>query len=232
MITMVKILKKMSSWLVERKREQVLVIVQKHLALTIDAVRELEHSVSLCTGGTPERIADARKALRRLDQVEIAADELRRKTMRELVRSQLTVEEKELLMHLMRELDRIADRAKDCGRILDVLIPLRAPKEFVKTCEKMCELSVECASSLESLIKGLGSISQSETLALCSAVEELEEEVDDLYAVARREILTAKGSTGYVVLLSQFVAVLETVTDSCEDAADVVRLVVTTARLK
>lgn len=209
------------SWLVRRKESVILGMVKRHLRMTVDAVEELQTAVRNWGVG---RQNDAKAALKRLDQVEIAADELRRKTLEELAKGELESREREELTDLMTEMDEVTDYAREAGRLLLLtLSAAKPPKYLSKLSLDMCRINLKTAVTLKGAIESLGG-EPSVVLGMCRAVEELEERVDELHNECRKEILAMPaGPAGPVVMMNEFIEALEEVADRLEDTADIVR---------
>jgi len=91
----------------------------------------------------------------------------------------------------------------------------------------MCRADVDCVSVLARCIETLPE-NASKAIDLANNVELLEEDIDNLYSVARRYLaeLDFPGFTlGVLILLNEFLDSVETVADWCENSADIVRAV-------
>jgi uncharacterized protein Yka (UPF0111/DUF47 family) len=90
--------------------------------------------------------------------------------------------------------------------------------------QNMCRVDVDCVSVLVECVKALPK-NPREALSLADK-EVLEEEIDELYSVARRRLAAHEFkafTVGAIILLNMFLDVLETVADWCENSADAVR---------
>lgn len=207
------------SWLVKRKESVILGMVKRHLKMTVDATDELQTAVKDWTAG---RGAGARAALKRLDQIEMAADEVRRRTLEELAKGELESSERSELTDLMTEMDEATDYAREAGRLLSLTLSVKPSRKLSGLCLEMCRINLKTASALKGAIESLGS-EPSGVLKMCSEVEKLEEQVDELHHSCRQEIVKMTGGAGAVVMLNEFTEALENVADRFEDTADIVR---------
>ena len=67
-----------------------------------------------------------------------------------------------------------------------------------------------------------------EAVNLANEVEMLEEEIDELYSVARGHLSSLEYpefTSGALILLNQFLDALETIADWCENTCDIVRAI-------
>jgi len=215
---------KLFGWFAPKRGDRVLEMVEEHLALTQDAVSDLYRLVE---ASALKRESDTKELFESLSQLEMRADQLRREMVDELTRSEMFPEEREDLMELVRAVDWIADWSKEAGRIL-IIIPFdKAPEEMRTAAQNMCRANVDCVTVLGRCIKALPEDPR-EALNLANEVEVLEEEIDELYSVARTQLATMNFNgftTGSLILLNMFLDALETVADWCENTADIVRAV-------
>jgi len=93
--------------------------------------------------------------------------------------------------------------------------------------QEMCKANNECVSLLAECVNKLPS-DPMQALKLADEVETLEEELDNLYIIARKHLATLKFpkfTVGALILLNEFLDALESVADWCENTADLVRAV-------
>jgi len=199
-------------------------MVEEHLKLTQDAVSDLYRMVEASASGLEKNSKDLFESVSKL---EMRADALRREMVEELTKSEMFPEEREDLMELVRAVDWVADWSKEAGRIL-IIIPFdKAPEEMKVAAQNMCRANVDCVTVLGKCLKALPE-KPMEAIALANEVELLEEELDELYSVARAHLATLEFpgfSMGALILLNMFLDALETVADWCENTADIVRAV-------
>jgi predicted phosphate transport protein (TIGR00153 family) len=216
--------KRLFGWFAPKRGERVLKMVEEHLDLTQKAVNDLYRMVE-ASALSEEK--DCRDFFESVSQLEMKADALRRDMVEELTKSEMFPEERNDLMELVRAVDWIADWSKEAGRIL-VIIPFdTAPEEMKVAAQNMCRANNDCVTVLTRCIRILPK-KPMEAINLANEVEVLEEEIDELYAIARKHLATLefpKFSTGALILLNMFLDALETVADWCENTADIVRAV-------
>ena len=210
-------------WFGHRRNEKVLQMVNEHLELTQNAVKELYYMVlSAC-----KTDSDKGPLYNRVSDLEMKADQLRRDMIVELTKRDVFPSEREDLMELVRAVDWIADWAKEAGRIL-VLVPFdTVPDEMKRAVEDMCRANIDCVNVLAKSIEALLN-KPSEALELADNVELFEESIDDLYSIARGHLAKQdfpNFSMGSLILLNEFLDSIETVADWCENTADIVRAI-------
>jgi len=216
--------RRLFGWFAPKRGEKVLKMVEDHLELTKRAVSDLYRMVEAAGKG---EATDSKIFFESLSQMEMKADELRRDMIDELTKSEMFPEEREDLMELVRAVDWVADWSREAGRILGIIPFERAPEEMKAAAQNMCRANNDCVTVLARCVKVLP-MDSNEAISLANEVEVLEEEIDELYSVARRNLATLefKGFTvGALILLNMFLDALETVADWCENTVDIVRAI-------
>ena len=216
--------RRLFGWFAPKRGEKVLKMVEDHLELTKRAVSNLYRMVEAAAKG---EALESKSFFESLSQMEMKADVLRREMVDELTRSEMFPEERDDLMELVRAVDWVADWSREAGRILAIIPFEKAPEEMKVAAQNMCRANNDCVSVLAKCVNVLPK-NPSEALNLANEVEVLEEEIDELYSVARSHLakLQFEGFTmGALILLNMFLDALETVADWCENTADIVRAV-------
>ncbi len=216
--------RRLFGWIAPKRGEDVLKMVEDHLELTRNAVSSLYRLVE----SVSEEKGDTQQLYDSVSDLEMEADDLRRKMVDELTKGEMFPEERQDLMELVRAVDWIADWSKEAGRILIIIPFQKAPEEMKKAAQDMCRANLDCVSILAKCIHELHSNNPKEAINLANQVELLEEELDELYSIARGHLATMEFpefSTGALILLNMFLDALETVADWCENTADIVRAV-------
>jgi len=218
--------KRIFNWFIPTRGQKVLKMVEEHLELTQNAVQDLYKMVEASAMCLEK---DSKDFFESVSQLEMRADALRRSIVEELTKSEIFPEERQDFLELVRAVDWVADWAKEAGRIL-VIIPFdKAPDEMKQAALNMCKANVDCVSVLGDCVQSLHERNPTKALSLADKVEILEEEIDELYSVARDHLadLEYPGfSLGALILLNEFLDALETVADWCENTADIVRAIV------
>jgi predicted phosphate transport protein (TIGR00153 family) len=210
-------------WFGKRREMKTLEMIQRHLALTMNIVEDLERAVRAATENREEEM---RLCISRVTDAEREADGLRRKVMQELSRGELPPTDREDLMHLAKRVDMVADWGRESTRILNAIPRGTMPDTLKKSSLEMVAGVKECAFALRKCINQLAKKTE-EALKAADEVERLEEWVDDLYESAR--ILLGRDTTmsvGAAILMGELLNAIEMVADWCEDACDQVRVIV------
>jgi predicted phosphate transport protein (TIGR00153 family) len=211
-------------WFAPKRGENILKMVDTHLVLTQNAVNDLYKMVEASSNNLEE---DTKNFFESVSQLEMRADALRRDMVEELTKSEMFPEEREDLMELVRAVDWVADWSKEAGRILAIIPFEKAPNDLKQVVLSMCRANIDSVKILSDCIKTLPK-NPREAIDLANKVEMLEETQDELYSEARIHLVNLEytGFTrGAFILLNMFLDALETISDWCENTADLVRAI-------
>lgn len=211
-------------WFAPKRGENILKMVDTHLVLTQNAVNDLYKMVEASSNNLEE---DTKDFFESVSQLEMRADALRRDMVEELTKSEMFPEEREDLMELVRAVDWVADWSKEAGRILAIIPFEKAPNDLKEVVLNMCRANIGSVKILSDCIKTLPK-NPLEAIDLANKVEMLEETQDELYSEARIHLVNLEytGFTrGAFILLNMFLDALETISDWCENTADLVRAI-------
>jgi predicted phosphate transport protein (TIGR00153 family) len=215
--------RKIFDWFSPSRGRKVIVMLEQHLRLTMDAVSNLCQMVD----ASAESRSNSARFYRSIDRLEKEADQLRRDMVEQLTKSEMFPEEREDLMELVRAVDWIADWSKEAGRILMIIPFDKVHEDMSEAVSNMCKANTQCVRVLIESIHALLR-NPEKVIELTNEVELFEEDIDDLYNISREFIakLEFPGfTTGELILLNEFLNALETMSDWCENTADIVRAV-------
>ena len=210
-------------WFGDRRNETVLEMTHEHLELTTKAVHKLYEMVQDVVD-SPEKKKEYYEII---SMHEMEADRIRRAMVTELSNRNLYATERDDLMELVRAVDWVADWAREASRILVVIPFENLPEEFRKSIENMCRENYSCVKVLGECIHELSN-NPKKSLELADQVELFEEDLDDLYSIARTyfaELDDVGMTRGAMILLNEFMDAIETVADWCENTADIARAI-------
>jgi len=211
-------------WFAPKRGHKVLEMVEDHLELTQKAVNSLYEMVEAAAECDLNK---CKRSYMSVSEMEMQADELRRRMVEELTEGEMFPEERDDLMEMVRAVDWIADWSKEAGRILNSIPFEKAPDEIKVATMNMVRANVDCVKVLTHCIRVLPKDSK-KALTLANEVEMLEENIDDLYEEARKHFATLEFpefTTGALILLNEFLDAIETIADWCENTADIVRAI-------
>lgn len=206
-------------WFGLRRRVKAIKLIQEHSELVKLSADEL---LNLLRAASEGRVESAREAFKTLANTEKQADDLRRRIVDELIRSDLPPVETSSLLRIAREADWIADWAHEAGRILNLLLE-RLPDQVLDYGLKLAVEVQKCAERVQACTDALLE-DPARALTIADEIERIEEVVDGLYEDARRDVILAFDSmeigVGTSLLCVSLLDAIENVADRCEDTAD------------
>lgn len=209
-------------WFEKRREAKALITIQRHLALTMEIVEDLEKAIKAAVDKNEKEM---RKHIERVASSEREADQLRRKVMDEVSRGELSPADRSDLMDLVKKVDMVADWNRESTRILGAIPMEHVPNSIKNEFIEIVRYVKECTLSLQKCINKMMTKPE-EALEAADEVERGEEKVDDIHEEARK--LLGKEDlpkAGVAVLISQLFEAIEMIADSCEDACDQVRVI-------
>ncbi len=210
-------------WFEKRRESKAMSTMQRHLALTMTAVEDLERAVKASVNLNDK---ETKAAIDRVISSEREADMLRRSVMTELSGGELPSTDREDLMHLMKRVDMVADLCRESTRVLSAISMKEVPDSLREAAVKMAEGVKECAAALRRAISRMAEKPE-EALKAADEVERLEEKVDELFENSRRLLGREENlRVGTAILMNELYESIETAADWCEDACDQLRVII------
>ncbi len=206
---------------VKRESETFLAILRyaEEIALTASALRELINSAIV------NRYEEVQRSYDRLMELEGGADFTRRRLSEEISKGGFFANLRELLLELVERMDRIADYAKDAGRLLYTATNAGVDFSHLLSSEPLQRLLYCQSHCIDALLEALRKISEGRRITVedVHAVESWEEEADEQKDEAIRQLFERRNEIDPVglVLMREFVLLLDNVCDAAEDSSDV-----------
>lgn len=212
----------MQRWFEKRRKGKVLDLAYRQMTVALDTVNELEKAIKAASSGEE---GVTRNTITRLFAIEEEIDDLRRTVFEELTKGNLPPNEREDIMHLVRNLDRMADHVKDSARNVLVLIEVKIPKEIWKAFHQMSLGIVQTAAVLGQSLRSLLE-DPAEARKISEKVEDEENKVDKKFLEIKSLLLKYgdKINSAALLLLKDLLDSMEEASDSCADTGDYIRL--------
>jgi predicted phosphate transport protein (TIGR00153 family) len=210
-------------WFGDKRNEEILGMVKKHLELTKAAVSELYNMVFSASDNPLDKAGYYKK----VSEFEMQADNLRRDMIQRLTEKEAFPTEREDLMELVRAVDWVADWSREASRILAIIPYEKVTKELKEACQAMSKADISAVTLLEECVDELQKDAR-KALERANQVELMEEEIDELYQQARIFFISDEltgFNTGSMILLNEFMDAMETIADWCENTADIIRAI-------
>ena len=184
------------------------------------SVRAAEYLQSVLTNFDAETLSVKR---REMHDIEHAEDNVRHGMMKRLVKEFVTPIDREDIIQLANVLDTVTDKIDD---ILTRMYIYNV-KEVQPAALKFGDVIVRCCKTLQTAMIEFPNFQKSKTLLQAIIeVNTMEEEADALYVDVMHELYQNNPDPKSVVVWSALYEQLEDCCDACEDAADMVQIIV------
>lgn len=163
---------------------------------------------------------------RDVDNAERAADRVTQEVNRLLHRTFITPIDRDQIHQLINTMDDVADLLQDCAETM-ALYDLRAVNEEIT---RLTDLCVKCCERLKDAVALIGKLADPATaeaaLKTCEEIDRLESDADRVMRAAMSRLFREEPDVREVLKLKAVYELLETVTDKCEDVANVIEGIV------
>ena len=216
----------MEQWFEKRRKGKVLDIAYRQMDIALDTVNDLEEAIGATAKGETEK---AKITIKRLFSIEEEIDELRRTVFEELTKGSLPSQEREDIMRLVQNLDRMADHIKDSARNVLVLLDIAIPDEMWHAYHDMSSTIVQISAVLRQSLRNLLE-DPAKARIMSEKVEDEENNVDKKFIEIKTLLLKygEKINPAALLLLKDLLDSMEEAADSCADTGDYIRLLTVT----
>ena len=163
---------------------------------------------------------------RDVDNAERAADRVTHDVNKMLHKTFITPIDREQIHKLINTMDDVADLIQDSAETM-ALYDVKYMTEDIK---RLTDLSVKCCDRLASAVKMLSTVSDPATaeaaLKTCEEIDKLESDADRVMRSAMSKLFREEPDVREVIKLKAIYELLETITDKCEDVANLIEGVV------
>ncbi|BDT66918.1 hypothetical protein os1_10840 [Comamonadaceae bacterium OS-1] len=163
---------------------------------------------------------------RDVDRAESAADRVTREVNQLLHKTFITPLDREQIHTLINTMDDVADLIQDSAETM-ALYDVRHMTEEIT---RLTDLSVKCCERLKDAVYMLGKIAEPATaeaaLKTCEEIDRLESDADRVMRSAMSKLFREEPDVREVIKLKAIYELLETITDKCEDVANVIEGIV------
>jgi predicted phosphate transport protein (TIGR00153 family) len=163
---------------------------------------------------------------RDVDNAERAADRVTHDVNRLIHKTFITPIDREQIHKLINTMDDVADLIQDSAETM-ALYDVRHMTEEIT---RLTTLSVKCCERVKDAVKFLGKITDpaiaEATLKTCEEIDRLESDADRVMRSAMSKLFREEPDVREVIKLKAIYELLETITDKCEDVANVIEGIV------
>ena len=159
---------------------------------------------------------------RDVDNAERAADRVTHEVNRLIHKTFITPIDRDQIHQLINTMDDVADLIQDSAETM-ALYDLRSVNEEIT---RLTDLSVKCVERMKDAVGLIGKLADHATaeaaLKTCAEIDRLESDADRVMRSAMSRLFREEPDVREVLKLKAIYELLETITDKCEDVANVI----------
>ncbi len=163
---------------------------------------------------------------RDVDNAERAADRVTHDVNKMLHQTFITPIDREQIHKLINTMDDVADLIQDSAETM-ALYDVKIMTDDIK---RLTDISVKCCERLAAAVKMLSTISDKNTaeaaLKTCEEIDKLESDADRVMRSAMSKLFREEPDVRELIKLKAVYELLETITDKCEDVANLIEGVI------
>ena len=161
-----------------------------------------------------------------VDNAERAADRVTHEVNKTLHQTFITPIDREHIHTLINTMDDVADLLQDCAESM----ALYDVRHMTDEIHRLTDLSLKCCERVRDAVKLLDRIADQSTaeaaLKTCEEIDRLEGDADRVLRAAMSKLFREEPDVREVIKLNAIYELLETVTDKCEDVANIIEGIV------
>lgn len=211
-------MKNLLDWFGKRKGNSVQAGMRKHGLAVLDVVSEVNRAITSMSDGDP---ASTLKGIDRMILSEREADRIEDRLCAEITGGEISVQEREDLLRVVRKTDKVADWATQAGIHIQLSVEIGAviPEQIW---DAMKLMSTELVLAVKMLLKAYEnlSVSSAELERSIEAVKDQERIIDQINFASVKKILMSDMECKGIMLMKGLVESLEMSADACKSCAD------------
>jgi predicted phosphate transport protein (TIGR00153 family) len=154
-----------------------------------------------------------------IETIEKQADKVTHTTLELLHKTFITPLDRDDIHKLITRMDDILDLMEDVGQT----IWLYDIKEITPEAKRLAELCQTCCEKVLASVSLLSNMNNArEILNICAEIDRLESDADHVMRAAMSKLFREEPDVRNLIKLKAIYEILETVTDRCEDVANIV----------
>jgi len=161
-----------------------------------------------------------------VDEAERAADRVTHEVNRMIHKTFITPIDRDQIHQLISTMDDVADLIQDSAETM-ALYDVRHMTEEIT---RLTDLSVKCCERVREAVYMIGKLADPATaeaaLKTCEEIDQLESDADRVMRSAMSKLFRGEPDVREVIKLKAIYELLETITDKCEDVANVIEGIV------
>ena len=184
----------------------------------------IQHA-DLCVKGAREMVAlmtsfdDLENRVHAIEGIEKQADKVTHNTLEMLHKTFITPLDRDDIHQLITRMDDILDLLEDAAQT----ISLYDIKNTTPEAKRLAELSLACCEKVQAAVGLLHNMDNSHKIvAICEEIDRLESDADHVMRAAMSKLFRDEPDVRNLIKLKAIYEILETVTDRCEDVANII----------
>ena len=158
-----------------------------------------------------------------IESIEKRADKITRATIELLHKTFITPLDREDIHQLISKMDDILDLIEDAAQLLFLYNVL----EITPETKKLADICVSCCERVKSAVALLSNMDNAaDILQICAEIDRLESDADHVMRSAIARLFRDEPDVRELIKLRSVYEHLETVTDICEDVANIIESIV------
>lgn len=163
---------------------------------------------------------------REVDNAERAADRITQEVNRALHKTFITPIDRDQIHQLINTMDDVADLIQDSAETMVLYDVHHMTEDIVR----LTDLSVKCCERLKDAVALIGKVRDAATaeaaLKTCEEIDKLESDADRVMRSAMSRLFREEPDVRELIKLKAVYELLETITDKCEDVANLIEGIV------
>lgn len=179
----------------------------------------------LCVEGAKEMVSlmtnfdDLEKRAHAIETLEKQADKVTHDTIDLLHKTFITPLDRDDIHQLITRMDDILDLLEDAAQT----VSLYDIKVITPEAKRLAELCLNCTEKVKVAVSLLHNMDNSgKILAICKEIDRLESDADHVMRAAMSKLFRDEPDVRNLIKLKAIYEILETVTDRCEDVANII----------
>ena len=178
-----------------------------------------------CVKGAKEMVAlmtnfnDLEIRVHAIESIEKQADKVTHNTLEMLHKTFITPLDRDDIHQLITRMDDILDLLEDAAQTIS-LYDIKAITPEAKRLAELCLASTERVKAAVDLLHNMDN--SHEILTICEEIDRLESDADHVMRAAMSKLFRDEPDVRNLIKLKAIYEILETVTDRCEDVANII----------
>jgi len=187
----------------------------EHAALILQGAIEL-HAMM-------DDVTDSERRAQNIKTIENKADTVTHQTIQLLHQTFITPIDRVEIHRLITRMDDILDLMEDVSQCIFLYDIRRIPEEA----KRLTEICVACAEDVKDVMSLLHNMANADRIMkICAAIDQRETDADKVLRAAMAKLFRSEPDTRELIKLKEIYEHLETVTDKCEDVANIIEGIV------